>query len=250
MSFPILLRRIAFACAWAVLSSAHAQTLLPPAISTQPTAQRVSTGETATFAVEATGSGPLQYQWRKNSVALAGKTSATLVIPTAALTDNASYDVVVTNAVSSVTSSAATLTVLSYRMINISTRGLVTPASPLIAGFIVKSGMVLLVRAVGPSLAQYGISDGLPNPVLRIVNSSGVTVATNDDWADNGVEAMTSAFANVGAFPLQGSASKDAALVTLLGAGSYTVVVTASDSAQSASLTKTGTAMVEVYEIQ
>jgi hypothetical protein len=192
----------------------------------------------------------LQYQWRKNSVPISGKTSATLTIQPAALTDNATYDVVVTNSVSSVTSSAVTLTVLSYRMINISTRGLVTPTSPLIAGFIVKSGMLVLVRAVGPSLAQYEIGDALPNPTLRIVNSSGVTVASNEDWADNGAATMAGAFASVGAFPLLNASSKDAAVVTLLSAGAYTVVVTASDSALSASLAKTGTAMVEVYEFQ
>src|SRR5205823_6064833 len=48
----------------------------PPSISTQPTSQSVSSGQTATFSVTATGTAPLAYQWKKNSVAISGATSS------------------------------------------------------------------------------------------------------------------------------------------------------------------------------
>jgi hypothetical protein len=69
-------------------------------------------GQTATFSVAATGSPALTYQWRKNGTAIAGATAAshTTAVLTAA-DGGASYTVVVTNPVNSVTSAAATLTV-------------------------------------------------------------------------------------------------------------------------------------------
>lgn len=87
---------------------------LPPAIVTSPSARTVSAGSTATFAVVASGSPTLTYQWRKAGVALTGNTSATtaaLTLTNAQATDATNYDVVITNSVGSVTSVAAALTV-------------------------------------------------------------------------------------------------------------------------------------------
>lgn len=92
---------------------------LPPVISASPVSQTVFAGNAATFSVAATGSPTLAYQWRKNGSALAngsniaGATSTTLTISNAQAADVASYDVVVTNSVSSVTSAAATLGVFA-----------------------------------------------------------------------------------------------------------------------------------------
>jgi hypothetical protein len=83
-----------------------------PAITTQPSNQTVTAGQTATFSVTATGSAPLSYQWKKNGTAIAGATGATYVTPATVIGDNAStFLVVVSNSVGSQTSSAATLTV-------------------------------------------------------------------------------------------------------------------------------------------
>ena len=87
---------------------------LPPAIVTSPSARTVSAGSTATFAVVASGSPTLTYQWRKAGIALTGNTSATtaaLTLTNAQATDATNYDVVITNSVGSVTSVAAALTV-------------------------------------------------------------------------------------------------------------------------------------------
>jgi hypothetical protein len=83
-----------------------------PSITFQPTNQAVTAGQTATFSVTATGTSPLTYQWKKNGTAINGAISATYTTPaTAASDNNAAFTATVTNSVSSVTSSAATLTV-------------------------------------------------------------------------------------------------------------------------------------------
>jgi acid phosphatase len=72
----------------------------------------VTVGQAATFTVAATGSAPLSYHWRKNGVAISGATSSSYTTPPTTSSDNGSqFTVVVSNAVGSVTSNAATLTV-------------------------------------------------------------------------------------------------------------------------------------------
>ena len=78
-----------------------------PSITTQPTSQTVTTGQTATFKVAATGTAPLNYQWRKNGVAISSATSASYTTPATNSSDNgALFTVVVSNTVGGVTSSA------------------------------------------------------------------------------------------------------------------------------------------------
>jgi beta-galactosidase len=96
-------------------SPAATLTVIAPAavaITAQPASRTVFVGQTATFSVTATGSPTLTYQWRKNGTAIAGATAASFTTPVLTAADSgASYTVVVTNPVNSVTSAAATLTV-------------------------------------------------------------------------------------------------------------------------------------------
>jgi len=83
-----------------------------PSITTQPANRTVSVGQVAAFSVTATGTAPLTYQWKKNGAAISGATSSSYTTPAATSSDNnASFTVTVTNSVSSLASSAATLTV-------------------------------------------------------------------------------------------------------------------------------------------
>ncbi len=83
-----------------------------PSITTQPVSKSVTAGQPATFSVTATGTATLTYQWKKNGAAISGATSSSYTTPaTTAADNNAQFSVTVTNSVSSVTSSAATLTV-------------------------------------------------------------------------------------------------------------------------------------------
>ena len=83
-----------------------------PIISTQPAAQTVTAGKTATFSVTAAGTAPLSYQWKKGGTDISGATASTYTTPATVIGDNnALYSVVVSNSLGTVTSNTATLTV-------------------------------------------------------------------------------------------------------------------------------------------
>ena len=85
---------------------------LAPTIVTQPANQKTTVGLTAMFTVSAAGTGPLQYQWSKNGATITGANGASYTTPAAAPADNgANFAVTVANAVGTVTSNPASLTV-------------------------------------------------------------------------------------------------------------------------------------------
>jgi hypothetical protein len=87
-------------------------TVVAPAIGTQPAAVGVTAGSPATFTVVATGSGPLAYQWRRNGADITGATGASYTLAAPALADNgALFSVRVSNAGGDVISANALLTV-------------------------------------------------------------------------------------------------------------------------------------------
>jgi uncharacterized delta-60 repeat protein len=122
------------------------------------------------------------------------------------------------------------------RLFNLSSRSQVAAGGIAITGFSSAGGRVL-IRAVGPGLTQFGVSGALPDPVLKIYNSSGAVVATSDDWT--GSEVSTAA-ASTGAFALT-AGGKDSALVLDLAAGGYTAQVT--DTAA-----RGGVVLTEIYD--
>lgn len=122
---------------------------------------------------------------------------------------------------------------------NVSSRLRTNANSPLIAGFVI-SGSVskrVLIRAVGPTLTQFGVTNTLPNPKLRVYSGS-TLVAENEDWG--GDAAVSAATTSTGTFALA-SGSKDAALVATLAPGLY--------SAQVVDNGGDGIAVVEVYDL-
>jgi subtilisin family serine protease len=82
-----------------------------PSITSQPASQTVSAGTPVTFSVVAGGTSLLGYQWKLNNNNIAGATGSSYTINSAQTTNAGSYKVVVTNALGSVTSQAALLTV-------------------------------------------------------------------------------------------------------------------------------------------
>ena len=86
--------------------------IAPPVITAQPANATVNVGQSATFSVTATGTGPLSYQWQKNGTNISGATGSSYTTPAATHANNGStFRVIVSNAGGSVTSTAATLTV-------------------------------------------------------------------------------------------------------------------------------------------
>ncbi|MEO6243849.1 MAG: alkaline phosphatase D family protein [Opitutaceae bacterium] len=128
--------------------------------------------------------------------------------------------------------------------VNISTRARITgPGDVLIVGFVIGGTTVrnVLVRAIGPSLAAFGVSDPLARPALAIFRGSNV-IASNDDWNTNDTVRLNSAFDRVGAFRLSATGARDAALLAGLSPGPYTVQVTGATGTA-------GTVLVEAYEV-
>ena len=122
------------------------------------------------------------------------------------------------------------------RLVNLSTRVKVGPDSIAIQGFVVggTSDRQILIRAIGPGLAQYGVPDAHADPRMMLYQGD-ESIATNDDW--NAAE-LGDAFERAGAFPLE-TGSTDAAQLVLVRAGQvYTVHVTG--DAQ-------GVALIEIY---
>jgi uncharacterized delta-60 repeat protein len=97
----------------------------------------------------------------------------------------------------------------------------------------------MLVRGVGPGLAAYGVNGTLADPQLTLFNGSTALLA-NDNWSDGtGGTAVAAVTAQVQNFPLA-PGSKDAAVVTALAGGLYTMHVTGHGS--------TGVALAEAYD--
>ncbi|MFN3408109.1 MAG: immunoglobulin domain-containing protein [Limisphaerales bacterium] len=84
-----------------------------PSVTSQPQSLTRTVGQAATFSVTATGDAPLSYQWQKNGVNIGGATAASFTILSVTSADAGSYRCVVSNAVGTATSAAATLTVES-----------------------------------------------------------------------------------------------------------------------------------------
>src|SRR3989304_5846196 len=84
--FPMVLVVILFQLGCVGLTSAPDQG--KSSISTQPTSQTVTLGQTATFSVTASGTDLLSYQWRKDGTAIRGATSASYTTPATTLSDS------------------------------------------------------------------------------------------------------------------------------------------------------------------
>lgn len=228
--------------------------LLAPLFTSQPASQTAASGSTVVFSVSATGgeSGifPLRYQWFKNGVALAVPESPFLVLRKVSEADAGAYSCLATNALGSTSSTAATLSVVAAqpfetgRLVNLAIRtnaGILDDT--LIVGFGVGGAGItgnkpLLIRAVGPTLAQFGVPDVLGDPILTLFQGS-ATIATNDNW--NGDTLVASRSLQSGAFALASTSSLDSALALSPAPGSYTLQVKGKDDT-------TGTALAEVYD--
>ena len=131
----------------------------------------------------------------------------------------------------------------SVRLVNVSTSGFVGAGDQaLVPGFFIggDAPKLLLIRAVGPGLAQFGVPETLADPQLSVTPlGKDFAVASNDNWG--GTAELKDAFAAAGAFSLP-NGSGDAAVLVRLPPGGYTVVV-------SGVANTTGTALVEVYDL-
>jgi hypothetical protein len=132
---------------------------------------------------------------------------------------------------------------------NISTRGRVeTGANVMIGGFIIEGDTpkTVLVRAVGPSLTDFGVPGVLANPTLTLFSGQ-TPIAENDDWQVSLPRCQTSGHTcgDAAAIAATGSAPShplEAALLITLPPGPYTAIVSGVGGT-------TGVGLVEVFEV-
>ncbi|HEY1110360.1 MAG TPA: hypothetical protein VGE76_17045, partial [Opitutaceae bacterium] len=128
------------------------------------------------------------------------------------------------------------------RLVNVSARNFVgTGDDILIAGVVIAGtgNKRLLIRAVGPKLAAFGVNGAIVDPKLEIYGGAdGKTkLNENDNWAAD----LATTFASVGAFALD-VGSRDAAVVATLAPGAYTIQMSGVGGG-------TGEGLIEVYEL-
>ncbi len=151
---------------------------LPPNITQQPADQTVIEGQSATFTVQATGTGVLSYKWRKDGTDISpSATGVSYTTPATVLADSGEkFSVMVTNDAGSVTSIDALLTVLPVSATN--------KAPTVNAG-----GYQTVALLTGANLAGAVADDGLPNPPGTVtatwtqVSGPGVTTFGNPNLA-------------------------------------------------------------------
>lgn len=218
----------------------------PLAITAPVETQIVAIGQPLTLTLPAAGDPPLSYQWFKDGAPVPGATSNPFTVPTAAPLHAGSYTLRVTGPQGSLTSDPIVVRIEPPnpgRLVNLSVRTTAgTGLQTLIVGFAVagEPDKPVLVRGIGPSLAQFGLTGLLADPRLQLL-AGDVVLLANDDWGSPaaGIAQLAAAFAATGAFPLA-EQSADAALVRAMHPGSYT--------AQISGTSDTGLALAELYD--
>ncbi len=139
------------------------------------------------------------------------------------------------------TTAACTLT-------NVSTRGIVrTGAEIMIGGFILTGTGTkdILVRAVGPALAQFGVPNVMADPKIEVYDTAGVMIYSNNDWSTQVTVPGQTAPQPASAITASGRAptdTRESSLLMTLAPGAYTVQLSGVSST-------VGNALVEVYDI-
>ena len=122
---------------------------------------------------------------------------------------------------------------------NVSARGLVqTNDDVLIAGFIIGTGEsdTVVVRAIGPSLADAGVANPLQDPTLDLYDANGAVIISDDNWRDS----QETLIQSTGLTPTNDAES---AIIKSLAPGDYTAVVRGKNNS-------TGVALVDVFNLQ
>ena len=127
----------------------------------------------------------------------------------------------------------------SSKLGNLSTRGLVGAAQNVMIGGTIVTGpdtAWVVFRALGPSLAAFGIQNSISDPQLDLFDGNGARVSSNDNWKDSQAAAIT----GCGLAP---SSDLESAILADLPPGNYTAVISSVNGA-------TGVALVEAYHLQ
>ncbi len=193
------------------------------------------------------------YSWTKNGRALPGTFSNILTLTGVNSSDAGTYACLFSTPTTLPASSQSLILGVgpTDRLLNLSTRANVGSGADqgIVSGFVVGSstqGKKLVIRAVGPSLAAFGVANPLRAPVLRIFDGSGKTyengyaypaVVGGPTYESDLADSLTRA----GAFPIS-AGTRDAVVMMPFAPGSYTAQVTSGDGSA-------GPVLLEIYEV-
>ncbi len=230
-----------------------------PGIARHPESQTVATGGTVVFSV-GTGADALSFQWFHNrtiqpnasGLPIVGATGPILTLTNVSAENAGTYAVEVRRGPAWSVSTPATLTVTSSttpgRLSNLAIRSTAgTGAQTLIVGFALSGPSTatfdddVLLRAVGPSLARFGVAGVLPDPTISL-HRGNTLLANADNWFEGAPGSTDGISPRFGAFQLTTGAPDAILSRPILTRGAYTVQV------GSAVANQTGIALAEIYD--
>ena len=211
-------------------------TTVVPVVTTQPVGQTVNAGDPVTFSVVASGGGAaLTYQWQKGGSNISGATSSSYTIASTVTGDAGSYTVIVTDAAGSTTSNAATLTVSTGNVAP--TINSHPPSSTVLVG--ASASFSCSFSGTAPLSAQWQKSTDNGANYSNVGSTSSASPST--------YSIASAALTDAGLYRLvvtnaQGSATSNAATLTVNQAPSFTTQPTSGSVNVGANLTLTVTA--------
>jgi hypothetical protein len=115
-----------------------------------------------------------------------------------------------------------------------------------ISGFIIDGtgSKKVMLRAIGPSLSQFGIAGPLADPILELHDETGAVIGTNDNWQTTQLGGVISAGqqAEILASTIPPDDPAEAAIIAYLDPGPYTAIIRGAENG-------TGTGLAEVYDL-
>jgi hypothetical protein len=105
----------------------------------------------------------------------------------------------------------------------------------MIGGFIANGSTQVVIRGLGPTLAQFGVSQALADPFLSLFDGNGNVLWTNNDWKDSQEAAIQ-------ATGLPPPNDLEAAILATVSAGNHTAILSGNGGG-------TGIGLVEVYKL-
>jgi len=214
-----------------------------PVVSPLPIEIRKIEGSAVVLEVEVADSTGVAYQWFKDDNVLKGAQSASLSIDSIDAQDEGNYSVAVTNENGSVLAGPIRVRMIREALFNIATRGYVgTGDEIMIAGFVISGSEPrrVLIRGLGKSLEQRGVTGVLEDPFLKIFDLEGREVAQVDNWKDEANwEDIEQVSPTVGAAPL--ADLNESAMLVALDPGLYTAHLSGREGG-------TGIGLVEVFD--
>ncbi len=160
-------------------------TAVPPSITEHPANKTAMIGQSASFNVAASGTGPMLYRWQKNGANIDGATGAAYTLPAVAMSDNgATFRCIVSNAAGSATSNTATLTVNDVPPGTIISDDFSSPTLNTALWSVVNPGISSQFSIAGTGTRNAGVSIAIP------------VGASHDVWNGNHAPRIMQAVAN------------------------------------------------------